>query len=589
MAQILSLSTSNCYKIFTYKAPHVYLNLINVVTVKTIVPIWYILLDHNGRLKMADEKEVMFYTDGRHSSVYMHEPPMYKQQYVEPIDELLDLGIDTITYAVGDCSVLLYDTKVGERWGHNVDLTDHPIWWKAARNVKSMIDRGIDPLMLVCEHAKDKGFQFLPCLLLNLTHTSHGRVTNCRIADFTTDHPEWIVGEEPEYPRAKYDTPGRLSYAVPEVRENRLKVIRELLSDYPSDGIELSMTIGIAPLIARKEVREHTSTLTDWMKQIRDIRDKASQNQGIDKRLALRLSSTIEGNKEMGIDVERWIKDELVDTIMLNNSDSDGFEGQTDILRQFVQLAKGTNVKILAAIEATNNIDLTPAVNYAAASNAYHVGADGVFFHTYYPMTKRYPYNNEAAGRLRFMGHPDVIAFKDKRYRLGIIGDIDKSSEYLNVALERSHLNKMSVQLPLELQPQIKSKDIKIYVADDVKSAMEFSRLWKCELQIMLPNTTETDEIEIFWNGALLPKSTQRLADWVYQLRPRPSYAVDGYRIHFNLIDKYLPKIGENIVNVLIKKRDEQIVDPIRVAEVRIAIDYLPHRNALRDEETYEG
>ena len=43
----------------------------------------------------------------------------------EPIDELVDLGIDTIAYAVSDCSVLLYATKVGERWGHNVDLTDH--------------------------------------------------------------------------------------------------------------------------------------------------------------------------------------------------------------------------------------------------------------------------------------------------------------------------------------------------------------------------------------------------------------------------------------------------------------------------------
>ena len=103
---------------------------------------------------MTAKKEVMFYTDGRHSSVYMHEPPMYKQQLVEPVDEILDLGIDTITYAVGDCSVLLYDTKVGEKWGHNVDLTDHAIWWKATRNLRSMIERGIDPLMVVCEYAK---------------------------------------------------------------------------------------------------------------------------------------------------------------------------------------------------------------------------------------------------------------------------------------------------------------------------------------------------------------------------------------------------------------------------------------------------
>ena len=66
---------------------------------------------------MSKTHEVMFYTDGRHSSVYLYEPPMGAKQYLEPIDELVDLGIDTITYAVGDCSVLLYATKVGERWG----------------------------------------------------------------------------------------------------------------------------------------------------------------------------------------------------------------------------------------------------------------------------------------------------------------------------------------------------------------------------------------------------------------------------------------------------------------------------------------
>ena len=77
---------------------------------------------------MSERHEIMFETDGRHSSVYLYEPPMGVRQFVEPIDEVLDLGIDTISYVVGDCSVLLYDTKVGERWGHNVDLANHEVW-----------------------------------------------------------------------------------------------------------------------------------------------------------------------------------------------------------------------------------------------------------------------------------------------------------------------------------------------------------------------------------------------------------------------------------------------------------------------------
>ena len=140
---------------------------------------------------MSKEHEIMFETDGRHSSIYLYEPPMGVRQYVEPIDEVLDLGVDTISYAVGDCSVLLYDTKVGERWGHNVDLANHEVWYRAAQNCQAMIESGHDPLMVVCEHAHKRGLTFLPHLLLNMLHTDYDRVTDCRVADFTTAHPEW--------------------------------------------------------------------------------------------------------------------------------------------------------------------------------------------------------------------------------------------------------------------------------------------------------------------------------------------------------------------------------------------------------------
>ena len=41
---------------------------------------------------MSKKHEIIFETDGRHSSVYLYEPPMGIRQYVEPIDEVLDPG-----------------------------------------------------------------------------------------------------------------------------------------------------------------------------------------------------------------------------------------------------------------------------------------------------------------------------------------------------------------------------------------------------------------------------------------------------------------------------------------------------------------
>ena len=90
-----------------------------------------------------------------------------------------------------------------------------------------------------------------------MVHTPHGRVTDCRVADFTTDHPEWQVGPEPDFPESEADQPRRLSYAIEQVRENRLAVIKELLFDYDSDGIELNFYTYLHLLAERKLLNTH--------------------------------------------------------------------------------------------------------------------------------------------------------------------------------------------------------------------------------------------------------------------------------------------------------------------------------------------
>ncbi len=524
---------------------------------------------------MSKTHEVMFYTDGRHSSVYLYEPPMGIKQYLEPIDELVDLGIDTVTYAVGDCSVLLYATKVGERWGHNVDLTDHDIWWRAAHNARLMIERGIDPLMLVCEHAQRRGFQFLPSLLLNMIHTPHDRVTNCRIADFTTHHPEWQVGDEPESPEAQFDNPNRLSFAVPEVRENRLAVIAELVGDYPGDGIELNMH-DYAPFIGRRQVAEHTETLTQWMREIRRVCNQAAAAQSRPKRLVIRIGATLAGNKGMGMDVETWIEEGIVDTAICMQVVG-GFENDTSGLRAVVAAAEGTDVQVLAGMESTNHPELSRPVVRAAAANAYAAGAHGIFFHTYYPVPSRYPYDDEAAGRLRFMGHPDLLGNLDKKYRLGIPTNANSAPSY---GLEE--------QLPAELKRGDPAREFTLEISDDVAGRSEVGELWRCELRVLLQHLTYKDQIRLIWNGGEIPAAEWRKADWTYQLRSRPAYAVNGYRLQVDLKQlRRLPRTGINTVGIEVVEKDAQLIHPVTLADVGLVVEYLPHRNALRADEEY--
>jgi len=50
-----------------------------------------------SRAGYSSKPEVIFETDGRHSNTYRYEPPMGARKYAEPIDEVLDLGVDTIS------------------------------------------------------------------------------------------------------------------------------------------------------------------------------------------------------------------------------------------------------------------------------------------------------------------------------------------------------------------------------------------------------------------------------------------------------------------------------------------------------------
>jgi hypothetical protein len=392
------------------------------------------------------------------------------------------------------------------------------------------------------------------------------------VADFTTQHPEWQVGPEPDYPEAVHDLPNRLSYAVPEVRADRLAVVRELVTEYPTDGIEINFH-NYAPFIARREVPEHTQTLTDWMREIRAVCNAAAASQSRPKRIVIRIGGSLDGNESMGMDLRTWMREGLVDAVIAMPV-THGFEANTFELRKVVKAAEGSGVSVLAGLD--NAEENTREVYYAAAANAYAAGAQGVLFHTYYPFPIRYPYDDTASGHIRFMGYPDVLAHKDKRFRLGSNPKPDTAPKY-----------GVPWQLPVALSPGEKGPEIYLDVSDDVAAMAQAGELWRCELRVMLEHMMHTDKVRLWWNGKEIPREAQRIADWTYQLRPRPK-GYRGYRLHVDLQErKLLPKVGTNSVRVDVLKKDSKLIHPIRLVDIELDVDYLPHRHSLRPEERF--
>ena len=215
--------------------------------------------------------------------------------------------------------------------------------------------------------------------------------------------------------------------------------------------------------------------------------------------------------------------------------------------------------------------DQTRLTHRAATVNAYDAGVRGVMYHRYYPPPHRYPYNTEDTDRMRLAAYPDLLAHKDKTFYVGPGFDRRDAISF-----------GLTDQLPHELTAGEQGPDITIDVSDDIAAKSEAGELWRCELRIMLHELVHHDEYRVYWNCEEVPESKIRKADWVFQMRP--SAGVRGYRLHIDLRNVSLPIKGTNTVRVDLITKDEQLVDPVSIHDIDIVVEYLPHRNALRDE-----
>ena len=179
---------------------------------------------------------LIYYNDLRHYLMYRFDPPMSLHQFRRPVDEVLCTGVDTLSVGLASGQTFWHDTKVGLKWGERVERHNNGVmWWRAGENLEHALTQGIDPLKVVIDRAHEKGLQILCSLKLN--------DPSCLESDrlywlgkLKWDHPEVMIGEEdPDEPKIATCS----DYARPEVRQERLDILEEVVGNYGPDGIEL--------------------------------------------------------------------------------------------------------------------------------------------------------------------------------------------------------------------------------------------------------------------------------------------------------------------------------------------------------------
>lgn len=177
-----------------------------------------------------------------------------------------------------------------------------------------------------------------------------------------------------------------LDFAEPRVREVLLEYLEETILKYDVFGIQLDFMRNMDCFDYLTNEDDYASIMTQFIRDAKAIVEQAEEKFGHSIKLMIRFGRSIEHNKVFGFDAETWIKEGLVDALVVSP-----LVWATDNLpiAEWRELA-GEDVAILACIEDQminyNNKYTTENYVKGFAAGYYDQGADGIYFNNFFQL-----------------------------------------------------------------------------------------------------------------------------------------------------------------------------------------------------------
>ena len=281
--------------------------------------------------------------------------------------------------------------QLAKWWDAQLSLQDMPgtqidsiIWWSeggveasfksdvrpVGEWIKGWVEAGVEIPSLALEQSQRRGIESFYQLAMNGYDVGWDgtKVVPATIPEKAA-HPEWLL-----WPHGHVES-GYMNYAVPGVRDYVTEIVREVAWRFDHDGINLDFARldVLMPQGQQWELREH---LNDLMRTLRAVLLERERLRGRPYLLSVQIPPDVVSCHATGIDIETWVREGLVDILILGCRTFD-----VDV-RDFRRLTAGHPVKLYPCIDAHHSSDgyfhPTLEVQRGAAANWLHQGADGV-------------------------------------------------------------------------------------------------------------------------------------------------------------------------------------------------------------------
>lgn len=223
---------------------------------------------------------------------------------------LEDSQVDTVFYCTGVYNSYHHDSEIA-------DLRQRD--WTPLL----ISQLGTDSMSVIMDWCEDNDREFMWSMRMNDAHDhSYGEEY---LDSFKKEHLDWLVCRRADAAFALKLAPGywsSLDYGEQGVRQRTYDLLREVLMNYDVDGIELDFTrhhVYFEQVVTNGEDAnaENLERMNNLLRSIRTLTEQVSAEKGRPILLAIHVSDSMEFNKAIGLDVEQWMEEELVDMVSL--------------------------------------------------------------------------------------------------------------------------------------------------------------------------------------------------------------------------------------------------------------------------------
>ena len=430
---------------------------------------------------------------------------------------ILNSQVDSIFYCTGATTMFTHQAQVGETYGSFVRDDSEAMARHARHNISALHQLGHDTLAATAQFCHEHDLEVFFTHRINDIHDTS---LDWERSTWKREHPEyWITTQEDAAQAGGGNSPrhwwSALDFAKPEVLDYLYAIQRDVTSRYDLDGVEIDYFR--SPMFFQPNLDYEPATsaqveiLTAFQRQMRTIAYRAGTKRGRPLLMSTRVPATPGCCRHVGIDIERWLQEGLLDVLTVGG----GYVPFTEPLDEMVALARQYKVPIYATISASG---MKPPYNIdeawrGAAANMWHAGVDGIVLFNYFP--------SEPTARINEIGSPETLRGLDKVFAIDqrriLEGDLVQGIEQRQV-------------LPIPIPADGSAATAILPIGDDLAAAGRDGRLQSAELWIELNNADALSDTQVDLNGQRLTAAGTEGA-WI-RFDPQPNQ----YRLGSNVL-----------------------------------------------------